>query len=406
MHIFKISTFVVLITFTGFGLANADFVILNNPSQFAGSQTLITFDEGDFNGHFLQPFELTLINCTLHRNRSALGGGILNGVYGVLGAASAHLRIVDSTLTDNEAPDGGALFNTGGSVEIVNSMLSGNRASAGGAIRNLGSDGRSASLNIVNSTLSENSVTLDSVQFTDSGGIYNDPNGTVRLLNTILAGNAGLRSPDCSGVITSLGHNLIGDQTGCTITLQPTDLTGDPGLEAFADDGTPGNGHFPLLLTSQAIDAGDAEVCPETDQLGQLRIGPCDIGAIEFQSSVPVDTKPPAIRITATPMTLWPPNGKLVTITVSGTIIDESFGSGVDVESAVYAVADEYGQIEPSGKFILERDSYIFTVSLEASRQGKDRDGRHYAITVSAADHAGNVGRAATTVTVPHDQGQ
>jgi hypothetical protein len=292
-------------------------------------------------------------------------------------------------------------------VEIVNSTLSGNAANyRAGAIQNYVSFGRSASLNIVNSTLSENSVTLDSVQFTDSGGIYNDPNGTVRLLNTILAGNAGLRSPDCSGVITSLGHNLIGDQTGCTITLQPTDLTGDPGLEAFADDGTPGNGHFPLLLTSQAIDAGDAEVCPETDQLGQLRIGPCDIGAIEFQSSVPVDTKPPAIRITATPMTLWPPNGKLVTITVSGTIIDESFGSGVDVESAVYAVADEYGQIEPSGKFILERDSYIFTVSLEASRQGKDRDGRHYAITVSAADHAGNVGRAATTVTVPHDQGQ
>ena len=56
------------------------------------------------------------------------------------------------------------------------------------------------------------------------------------LLNTILAQNIDtaalperLAAPDCAGSITSLGHNLIGDPTGCTITLQPSDLTGDPG---------------------------------------------------------------------------------------------------------------------------------------------------------------------------------
>jgi len=38
--------------------AKAGFIILNNPSQFSVSQTLITFDEGDFNGHILQPFEV------------------------------------------------------------------------------------------------------------------------------------------------------------------------------------------------------------------------------------------------------------------------------------------------------------------------------------------------------------
>ena len=83
-------------------------------------------------------------------------------------------------------------------------------------------------------------------------------------------------------LVTSLGHNLIGDPTGCTITLQRSDLTGDPGLDAFTDDATPGNGHFPLLPTSQAIDAGSDAVCPRKDQIGQRRIGPCDIGAIRF----------------------------------------------------------------------------------------------------------------------------
>jgi hypothetical protein len=115
-------------------------------------------------------------------------------------------------------------------------------------------------------------------------------------VNTILAGNTrqpiGTSTPvpdDCAGAATSLGHNLIGEPTGCTITLQPSDLTGDPGLGPFTDNGRPGNGHFPLLPTSQAIDAGDDAACPRRDQLGQRRVNiprvgtsRCDIGAIEF----------------------------------------------------------------------------------------------------------------------------
>jgi hypothetical protein len=33
----------------------------------------------------------------------------------------------------------------------------------------------------------------------------------------------------------------------CNITLQPSDLTGDAGLDDLVDDGTPGNAHYPLL---------------------------------------------------------------------------------------------------------------------------------------------------------------
>jgi hypothetical protein len=46
---------------------------------------------------------------------------------------------------------------------------------------------------------------------------------------------------------------------------------------------------------------------------------------------------------------------------------------------------------------------YVFTVALQASRDGDDRDGRHYVIVVSATDNAGNVGGASTTVTVPRN---
>jgi hypothetical protein len=118
------------------------------------------------------------------------------------------------------------------------------------------------------------------------------------------------------------------------------------------------------------------------------------------------DVTPPMISVSATPKTLWPPNGRLVTVTVSGTITDT--GSGVAPHTEIYAVTDEYGLIQPSGHFTLLDASgrYSFTIQLQASRNGNDRDGRQYTITVHAVDDEGNAGSATAIVTVPHDQGQ
>ena len=116
------------------------------------------------------------------------------------------------------------------------------------------------------------------------------------------------------------------------------------------------------------------------------------------------DVTPPAITITATPDTLWPPNGKLVPVTIVATITDA--GSGVD--TATYAVKDEYGLIQPSGQITTLDASgrYSFRIQLQASRNGNDRDGRQYTITVRAVDDEGNEGSATAIVTVPHDLGQ
>jgi hypothetical protein len=48
----------------------------------------------------------------------------------------------------------------------------------------------------------------------------------------------------------------------------------------------PGDGHFPLLPTSRAINAANSKACPKTDQLGEPRSKPCDLGSIEFQGTV------------------------------------------------------------------------------------------------------------------------
>jgi len=95
----------------------------------------------------------------------------------------------------------------------------------------------------------------------------------------------------------------------------------------------------------------------------------------------------------------------MVPVTIAGTITDA--GSGVNTSMATYAVTDEYGSVQPSGSITLESTgSYAFTISLQASRDGDDTDGRQYIITVRAQDNAGNKGSTATSVTVPHDQGQ
>ena len=113
-------------------------------------------------------------------------------------------------------------------------------------------------------------------------------------------------------------------------------------------------------------------------------------------------TTPPMITFSATPTSLWPPNGKTVPVTVSGTIAD----TGCTVTTAAYAVTDEYGKMQPSGPVTLNSSGdYSFTVFLEASRRGTDIDGRVYTVTVTARNNAGDTGSEAKMVVVPHNHG-
>jgi hypothetical protein len=112
----------------------------------------------------------------------------------------------------------------------------------------------------------------------------------------------------------------------------------------------------------------------------------------------------PAITVSATPKKLWPPNKFMVPVTVSGTMTEPG-GAGVNPSTAAYVVLDEYGLVQPKGAVSLSADgSYSFTIQLQASRNGNDKDGRQYHITVSGEDNVGNMGSSSTLVIVPHDQ--
>ena len=206
---------------------------------------------------------------------------------------------------------------------------------------------------------------------------------------------------------------------------------GDVGVRADSPSSMPVSGFFGISLNFQGMN--DATVCGSavipvgspfeiqplviqlTDRVGNTRLvgnpshpicafglfgqceNLCDLG---LPCVVENRSLPPAITVSATPETLWPPNGKRVPVTISGTIKDAE--SGVNASTAAYAVLDEYGLIQPNGPIQVAMDgSYAFTIKLQASRKGNDRDGRQYTITVSAQDNEGNQGSKSTVVTVP-----
>jgi hypothetical protein len=118
----------------------------------------------------------------------------------------------------------------------------------------------------------------------------------------------------------------------------------------------------------------------------------------------PPDTVPPSITASASKSVLWPPNGNLVPVKVTGTIVDNTGGSGVDLNTVDFTVVDEYGQVQPAASVTLAVDgSYSFTVYLPASRLDTDLNGRTFTICVSAKDIAGNAASKSVVVTVPHD---
>ena len=219
-------------------------------------------------------------NGTLTVASSTISGNSDRGIENYFG----NLTLTSSTISGNSNTNigggGGGISNVGGgTLTLTSSTVSGNSATdIGGGIYN-----ESGTLTLTSSTVSGNSAT------NIGGGVFNGDGATVRLTNTILAVNTSSLRPDCRGSLTSLGHNLIGDSTGCGLTPVTGDLANvDPKLGPLTENGGPTLTHA-LLPGSPAIDSGDDASCPATDQRGIARPqgAHCDIGAFEFTGTIP-----------------------------------------------------------------------------------------------------------------------
>jgi hypothetical protein len=115
------------------------------------------------------------------------------------------------------------------------------------------------------------------------------------------------------------------------------------------------------------------------------------------------DTVPPVItRAEANPSSLWPPNHKMVPVSIRAQVEDACGGTHwgilrVTSNEPINGPGD--GNTDPDWR-IINRHS----VELRAERSGK-LTGRIYTIWLRASDDAGNLSRPTTVeVVVPHDQ--
>lgn len=215
--------------------------------------------------------------------------------------------------------------------------------------------------------------------------------------NTEAAQTLALRIDSVAPATTQSLSGTLGNngwyRSAVNVTLTATDATSGVAQTFYSVDGGP------MLVYSGSFsvsgDGAHSVVFWSVDQAGNVE-------AIHSQV-INIDATSPVLTAAANPSMLWPPNGKMLNITISGKVADSL--SGVDTGSGTYTTVDSYGQVHPAGSFtIAANGTYSFTIQLEAKRNGQDKDGRIYTITINASDLAGNPCNATVTVTVPHDQ--
>ncbi|HEY8461468.1 MAG TPA: carboxypeptidase-like regulatory domain-containing protein, partial [Blastocatellia bacterium] len=127
-------------------------------------------------------------------------------------------------------------------------------------------------------------------------------------------------------------------------------------------------------------------------------------GNVEAAQSltIRIDRTAPAISLSADPSIIWPPNGKTVPVTITGSGADAVSG----LAALSYVVTDEYGT--PLGIPLRSLSGGTATwadqLRVEARRHGHDFDGRVYKVAATIADVAGNTSTATAIIRVPHDR--
>jgi hypothetical protein len=216
----------------------------------------------------------------------------------------------------------------------------------------------------------------------------NDTSGSADLIGTIVneppSANAGApQTVECTS------------PAGAPITLDgsaSSDPEGNIALYVWRSGSRAGQeiGDDAVISSSQALGGGaQSYFLKVVDTFGQ---------SSEASTTVSVvDTTPPVISsVSANPNVLWPPNGKLVPVSVSVSATDTCDPNPV-------CTLTQISSNEP-----MDPDNAQITGPLSAllsARRLGSGSGRVYTLTVRCTDASGNASTGVTAVSVPHDQG-
>jgi len=242
--------------------------------------------DGFGGGIFYEGSVVNIIDSTISENSAVEGGGLHDN--GFRDFFSFSTKITRSTISGNNALRGGGFYlSQGSSFEISNSTIYGNTANLGGGIEDFSSTSSNLVTNsVINSTISgniANGVTTNN----GFGGIFIS-SVPVNISNTIISENIdGLGNVvNCGGggQFNNLGNNLSDDST-CNFGTGNNNAV--ISLDILSNNGGPTQ-TLALLPGSSAIDTGSNSVCNSSpvdgvDQRGFPRPSGtnCDIGAFE-----------------------------------------------------------------------------------------------------------------------------
>jgi LPXTG-site transpeptidase (sortase) family protein len=267
---------------------------------------------------------LNLLNSTVSYNETGFGGSKktekANGGNGGRGGGlfsgeGSSLKVIGSTIVGNttgmggggsplggdagDAGSGGGIYNQTNPV-IVNSTITTNSTGPGGEASN-GYKGNAGSgggiyndggiMEIEYATIVWNGTNVGLSKYNpkaNGGGLFNTDAGTVRIMSTIIAGNATLnKGRDCYGTLYSLDYNLIKYDDDCTVigNTKHNFYNQDPKLGLLKNNTGPTYTHA-LEYYSPIMDVIPLGVngCGSmVDQRGASRPqdAACDIGAME-----------------------------------------------------------------------------------------------------------------------------
>jgi probable HAF family extracellular repeat protein len=212
---------------------------------------------------------------------------------------------------------------------------------------------------------------------TDSKGLSSQCTGTVTVIDNT---PPSITAPASVTAYTGPGSTSCGTTVNDATLGVPTASDNCSGV-TVTRSGVPASNFFAGGTTTITYTAKDA----------------ADNIAIASQVVNVIDNAPPSItNVSANPSTLWPPNHKMVGVTVNYNATDtcgqpacqiSSVTSNEPIGSSDYAIVDAHH------------------AKLSADRLGSG-NGRIYTITITCGDTSGNSSSQAVMVNVPHDQGK
>ena len=303
----------------------------------------------------------TITNSTISGNTAqgstSDGAGLWN---------SGTMTVTNSTISNNTGQFGTGIRNAEGTLTVTNSTISGNGASGGGDAVSPGIDTNGGIVILISSTIAENRAN----QF---GSIRNwGTSSAGSITNTILDGITA--AVECGGgfLLPSLGHNLSEDGS-CGFTATGDLQNTDPLLGPLADNGGPTFTHE-LLTGSPAIDAGDKDAAPVTDQRGISRPqgSQSDIGAFEVSVAAPAADL--SIAKSANPASVGAAQNLTYTLTVtnggpdtaSGITVTDTLPGSVTFVSASAGCSESGGTVPCTASSLANAANVQFTITVTA----------------------------------------